>query len=222
MKRLYPHLIAREFTRSENFRQKLGVLQNRGPIFYSRVSVRSLPNLTGRPRLALLAMGPHHIFCAIGRNGIGPKRHEGDGITPFGRFVVIDWLRRRDSWRVSRPDSHAIKRKDGWCDDPKSHCYNRQVVLPFRARTEALWRDDRLYDLVGLLNFNWRPRILGRGSAIFLHIAHSDYRATAGCVALTRSDIQKAQWLWRRRLQIDIGGFSVRPRTPKIADPTRT
>ncbi|MGO9391423.1 L,D-transpeptidase family protein [Rhodoblastus sp.] len=167
-------------------------------------------------------MGPHRFFCAIGRNGIGPKRHEGDGITPIGRFLVIDWLRRADVWTVSRLDSHTIKRKDGWCDDPKSLCYNRQVVLPFRARTEALWRDDRVYDLVGLLNFNWRPRILGRGSAIFLHIAHSDYRATAGCVAVSRCDMQKAQWLWQRRLQIDIGGFSVRSRTPKMAEPTRT
>ena len=30
------------------------------------------------------------------------------------------------------------------------------------------------------------PRSQGRGSAIFLHLAHSDYRPTEGCVAIAR------------------------------------
>jgi L,D-peptidoglycan transpeptidase YkuD (ErfK/YbiS/YcfS/YnhG family) len=72
------------------------------------------------------------------------------------------------------------------------------------------------------LNFNFQPRIIGRGSAIFLHLAHPDLRPTSGCVALTRSAIRKLQFLWSARLQVDIGDFSRPLRSPKIADPMRT
>jgi L,D-peptidoglycan transpeptidase YkuD (ErfK/YbiS/YcfS/YnhG family) len=167
-------------------------------------------------------MGRRQFSCAVGWSGIAPKRREGDGVTPLGKFFVTHWLRRRDAWRIFRSDSRAITQTDGWCDDPRNQFYNRAVPLPFRARTEALWRDDGVYDFIGLLDFNWRPRILGRGSAIFLHIAHPDYRPTAGCIALSRADMQKAQLLWRRPLQIDIGGVSTPRRVPKIAEPTRT
>jgi L,D-peptidoglycan transpeptidase YkuD (ErfK/YbiS/YcfS/YnhG family) len=215
-------MITKKFTRSVKFRQKLGILQPRGPLLHSRVAVRSLPRLPGQPCRAVLLMGPHQIPCAIGWSGIAPKRREGDGVTPLGKFFVADWLRRPDAWKIFRADSRAIKRRDGWCDDPRDSCYNRAVTLPFRARAEKLWRDDGVYDLIGLLDFNRSPRILGRGSAIFLHIAHSDYRPTAGCIALSRADLQKLQLLWQRPLQIDIGAVSTPRRWPKIAEPTRT
>lgn len=189
---------------------------------HSRVAVRSLPNLPGRTCRAVLRMGPHHLACAIGRSGISVKRREGDGVTPVGKFAISEWLRRPDAWKIFRPDSHAIRRVDGWCDDPRDCFYNRAVKLPFRARVENLWREDGVYDLVGLLDFNQRPRVLGRGSAIFLHVAHADYRPTAGCIALSRADLQKVQMLWRRPLQVDIGAVSPPRRLPKIAEPTRT
>ncbi len=222
MNRFGESMITTKFTRSVKFRQKLGILQIRGPVSHSRIAVRSLPLLPGRPCRAVLGFGPRQLQCAVGWSGIGPKRREGDGVTPLGKFFVADWLRRTEAWKVFRSDSRAIKRTDGWCDDPRDQFYNRAVTLPYRARTEALWREDGVYDLIGVLDFNRRPRILGRGSAIFLHLAHPDYRPTAGCIALSRADMQKVQLLWRRPLQIDIGCFSTPRRLPKMAEPTRT
>jgi len=65
--------------------------------------------------------------------------------------------------------------------------YNRLVRLPYPVSHENMWRKDGLYDLVAVLGFNDLPRSQGRGSAIFLHLAHPDYRATAGCVAIARN-----------------------------------
>ena len=53
----------------------------------------------------------------------------------------------------------------------------------FRS-SETLWREDRLYDLIVVLDHNERPRILGGGSAIFMHVARPGYTPTEGCVAL--------------------------------------
>jgi L,D-peptidoglycan transpeptidase YkuD (ErfK/YbiS/YcfS/YnhG family) len=52
-----------------------------------------------------------------------------------------------------------------------------------------MWRDDHLYDLVVILGYNERPRIRGRGSAIFMHLAPRGYAPTAGCIAVSRRDL---------------------------------
>lgn len=52
-----------------------------------------------------------------------------------------------------------------------------------------MWREDDLYDLVAVIGYNDHPPIPGKGSAIFLHVATPDYRGTAGCVAMSKSDL---------------------------------
>jgi len=79
---------------------------------------------------------------------------------------------------------------DGWCDDPAHRAYNRQVRLPFDASHEVLWRDDHVYDVIGVLGWNDDPVERGRGSAIFLHLAREDGRPTEGCVALAPRDLR--------------------------------
>ncbi len=54
-----------------------------------------------------------------------------------------------------------------------------------------MWRKDRLYDVVGVMDYNIRPRLRGRGSAIFFHIATDDLSPTAGCVALRPRDMAR-------------------------------
>ena len=49
-----------------------------------------------------------------------------------------------------------------------------------------MWREDGLYDVVAVLGYNDHPRSLGRGSAIFLHVARPDLAPTEGCIALAR------------------------------------
>ncbi|OIQ63189.1 hypothetical protein GALL_552720 [mine drainage metagenome] len=61
--------------------------------------------------------------------------------------------------------------------------------LPAGARAEALWRDDAVYDIVGVLGWNDDPVRPGFGSAIFLHVARPDYAPTEGCIALAPDDV---------------------------------
>jgi L,D-peptidoglycan transpeptidase YkuD (ErfK/YbiS/YcfS/YnhG family) len=83
----------------------------------------------------------------------------------------------------------AIGRGDGWCDASADRNYNRLVRHPYPASAEQLWREDGLYDIVIVLGYNERPRVRGRGSAIFMHVASLGYTPTAGCIALTRGHL---------------------------------
>jgi L,D-peptidoglycan transpeptidase YkuD (ErfK/YbiS/YcfS/YnhG family) len=129
--------------------------------------------------------------AALGRAGVGIHKHEGDGATPVGVLPLRRVLYRLD--RVAAPDCavpiEPIASTDGWCDDPWHRDYNRLVRLPHEARCEELWRQDRLYDVVGVLGWNDAPVERSRGSAIFLHVARPDYGPTEGCVALALPDL---------------------------------
>ena len=129
--------------------------------------------------------------CAVGRGGIAMKTAEGDGITPIGTWPIRRVLYRAD--RLERPQTELplteIARDDGWCDAPKDPRYNTQVKLPYAANHEALWRKDRLYDVVAVLGFNDDPVVSGKGSAIFLHISREGYAPTEGCIALALPDL---------------------------------
>jgi L,D-peptidoglycan transpeptidase YkuD (ErfK/YbiS/YcfS/YnhG family) len=135
-----------------------------------------------------LHLGVLHYPCALGRGGRRAKSREGDGITPKGRWPIRHVFYRPD--RVMKPRTalpvSAIRPSLGWCDAPGDANYNRPIALPYPASHERLWREDGLYDLVAVLGFNDAARSQGRGSAIFLHLAHPDYRPTEGCVALAR------------------------------------
>ncbi len=144
--------------------------------------------ITGK---GFLTLGGHHFPAAIGRGGIRSDKREGDGGTPIGVLPLRDVLYRPD--RVPFPACavpvRALSPDDGWCDDPAHPDYNRPVRMPFAASAESLWRDDTVYDLIGVLGWNDDPVVPGLGSAIFLHIARPDWTPTEGCVALTREDV---------------------------------
>lgn len=139
----------------------------------------------------ILTYGDQRLRCALGRSGIRTAKREGDGATPAGRFALRRILYRAD--RLDRPASGlpaaSISQTDGWCDDPSDPNYNRPVALPYAGRVEALWRGDRLYDVLVVLGHNDQPPIKGLGSAVFLHIAAADYAPTEGCVALAQDDL---------------------------------
>ena len=78
------------------------------------------------------------------------------------------------------------------------------MPLPYKASAERLWRDDPLYDLVVVLGVNDRPRMRGRGSAIFLHLARPGYTPTEGCVALRQRDLLRILERCDRRSRIEI------------------
>ena len=149
-------------------------------------------NGPGRTR-GFLATGGLTVPCAIGRAGVTHRKREGDGATPAGRMRLVSVLYRPD--RVRRPVTTLpcapLEPDMGWCDDPDDRRYNRPVRLPFPAGHEVLWRDDHLYDIVVVLDFNLvRPR-RGAGSAIFFHLAAPGFAPTAGCVAVTEPAMRR-------------------------------
>jgi L,D-peptidoglycan transpeptidase YkuD (ErfK/YbiS/YcfS/YnhG family) len=129
--------------------------------------------------------------CALGKSGIGKKRIEGDNITPKGIFKIIKIYYRKD--RIKKINSAfkliEIKKDMGWCDDPESKKYNQLIKLPSKYRHEKLFRNDRIYDLIIVLNYNMNPVIKNKGSAIFIHIAKNNYNKTKGCIALKKKDL---------------------------------
>ncbi len=129
--------------------------------------------------------------AALGRGGMGRAKREGDGATPLAFLALREVLYRPD--RLSPPQAavpcRALTRAEGWCDDPADPAYNRPVRTPYPARHEALWREDGLYDVIGVLGWNDVLPVPGRGSAIFLHPAAPDFAPTAGCIALARADL---------------------------------
>ncbi|GAB4229149.1 MAG: L,D-transpeptidase [Methyloligellaceae bacterium] len=147
----------------------------------------------GQPERGLLSFGEQRLACALGRSGIRALKREGDGATPAGCWLLRRVLYRPD--RVTRPRTRlpvkAITPAMGWCDTPGDRNYNRAVRLPYPAGCEALWRDDRIYDILVILSHNERPRVRGHGSAVFLHLARPGYTPTEGCVALSEAALRR-------------------------------
>ena len=129
--------------------------------------------------------------CALGKAGVNKKIKEGDNITPKGIYKIIKIYYRADKIGEIRTliKKIKIKKNMGWCDDPKSDFYNKQIKLPTKLSHEKLYRNDDLYDLIAVLNYNINPIVKNKGSAIFLHIAKKSYKKTNGCIALKKKDL---------------------------------
>jgi L,D-peptidoglycan transpeptidase YkuD (ErfK/YbiS/YcfS/YnhG family) len=131
------------------------------------------------------------FICALGKFGIGEKKKEGDNITPRGIFNIIKIYYRKD--RIKKLSSRfkpiEITKNMGWCDDPKSRKYNQLINLPTKYSHEILYRKDNIYDLILVLNYNIKPTVKNRGSAIFIHVAKKNYKKTAGCIALKKVNL---------------------------------
>ena len=132
------------------------------------------------------------VKCAIGKKGIGNKRKEGDLITPKGQFKIKYVLYRKDRVKiVTKLKKKVIKKNMGWCDDPKSSHYNKLVKLPFDYKHEKLYKNENIYDIILVLNYNMNPIKKNKGSAIFIHVAKNNFKKTEGCVAIKKTNLIK-------------------------------
>ena len=163
--------------------------------------------LGGAPHHGLLIAGGATFRCALGRAGLVRDKREGDGGTPIGAWRLLSFLHRPQKLCRAglRLPTKEIRRRDLWCDDPGSFHYNRALGAPSRFRCERLWRDDAVYDVVGVLDYNLRPATRGRGSAVFFHIATQDFAPTAGCVALRARDMARLAPRLARQVTLVIG-----------------
>jgi len=145
----------------------------------------------GDPCRGWLTAGGRTVPVALGRGGIMANKREGDGGTPKGTFQP-----RQVWWRADRhPRPHTflpvrpIRPEDAWCEDPGSRHYNQPMRLDRAQTGDRLKRDDHLYDFIVEIDHNNTPRIAGRGSAVFLHLARENFSPTAGCISMTKASM---------------------------------
>ena len=169
-----------------------------------KIVVRSLSAHSPR---GVLTYGSLTFPCVLGRSGRRAGKREGDGATPLGTFALRRAFYRPDL--LMRPRTRLpvspLRPFDGWCDAPQDRNYNRPVQHPYPASAEHMWRKDGLYDLVVVMSYNDRPRISGRGSAVFMHVASAGLKPTEGCIALARPHLLRLLQAVSRHTVVEVG-----------------
>jgi L,D-peptidoglycan transpeptidase YkuD (ErfK/YbiS/YcfS/YnhG family) len=154
--------------------------------YAKRGSLLRVARAPANPARGVLLFRGFSVPVALGRSGIRANKREGDGASPRGRFRLVRlwWRADRRPRPSTRLPTHPIRADDAWCEDPSDRRYNQSIRLSASGPGDRLQRDDALYDLLIELDHNTRPRIAGRGSAVFIHVARPGLLPTAGCVAL--------------------------------------
>ena len=129
-----------------------------------------------------LQIDEFNFKCSIGKNGLSKNKIEGDKKTPRGSFRLGNLYFRKDRIKCikSKLNVVKIKPKMGWCDDlnfPKK--YNKLIKINNKIGHEKLHRKDNKYDFFIPIKYNWKKRIPGKGSCIFIHLTKI-YKPTAG------------------------------------------
>ena len=159
-----------------------------------------------------------NIPVVVGRSGLGwgvglhadglpgPHKVEGDGKAPAGIFA----LGTSFGYGLLQPDGCSYPYRqateyDYFIDDIDSPVYNQWMSLAdsskkdpqyFWRSFERMKRDDDLYELGIVVKHNMDPVVVGRGSAIFLHIWRGPDQPTAGCTAMSKENLLKVmRWL---------------------------
>jgi L,D-peptidoglycan transpeptidase YkuD (ErfK/YbiS/YcfS/YnhG family) len=157
---------------------------------WSRLMVR---HRAGDRKAGWLSAGPLTLPVALGRAGIKANKREGDGATPRGTFHPLRLWWRAD--KHARPPTllpvRPIGANDAWCEAPGDRHYNQPVKLAPGSGGDRLRRADDLYDFIVELDHNTRPRVKGRGSAVFIHVGRPGLAPTAGCIALQRGALRR-------------------------------
>src|SRR3954469_25258149 len=152
------------------------------------IHVRTAPGTRTR---GWLIAGPQAFPVALGRGGILANKREGDGGTPRGVFrpLRLWWRGDRGPRPRTRLPVRRIAADDAWCEDPADRRYNRPIKMATGQSGDRLRRDDHLYDFVIEIEHSARPRVAGRGSAVFIHLARPGLAPTAGCIAMPRAQL---------------------------------
>ena len=135
----------------------------------------------------------YKVKCAIGKRGISKFKKEGDNCTPRGTFKFIKLLIRNDRVKKLKANLEKllIKKNMGWCDDIESNHYNKLIKFPFKYSAEKLYKKENIYDIILIMDYNLRPVIKKKGSAIFLHVATKNYNPTRGCISVSKNNMRQ-------------------------------
>jgi len=143
--------------------------------------------------------------CSVGKNGIKKKEREGDNITPKGTFTLGKLYFRADRVKKipTKIPTKVITKKMGWCDDPSSKYYNKEIAVLQKIKHEKLHRESESYDYLITINYNTKKIIPFKGSAIFIHLT-KNYKKTSGCIALKKKDFLILIKLIKKKTKIKI------------------
>lgn len=143
-----------------------------------------------------LAMKP--IPAGIGKNGFAApgEKVEGDGKTPSGIFKLGQLFTYENAVDTKMPFSQSTV-DDKWIDDPESPDYNRHIKGETDAGSyENLKLQSNHYKYCMVIEYNTNPLVKGKGSAIFFHLRETENETTAGCVAISETEmLQILKWL---------------------------
>ncbi|MGJ8643868.1 MAG: L,D-transpeptidase family protein [Luteolibacter sp.] len=161
---------------------------------------------------------PKSIPVTLGRSGMGwgrglplvpvasrAEKRESDGRAVAGVFRLGNAF----GYAATAPEGTKLPYRqagehDYFVDDSTSPLYNLWVKLePKDGEAQTLWksaenmkREDMLYELGIVVEHNMHPAEPGMGSAIFLHVWGAPGIPTAGCTAMSRSNMEKLiKWL---------------------------
>ena len=138
------------------------------------------------------------IKASVGRNGIANKdaKVEGDGKSPNGIFE-LGRVFGYDELGPTSLDYTQSTSEDKWIDDAEAEDYNTYVRGNTAAKSfEHLKLNSIDYKYCMVIEYNTKPVIKGKGSAIFFHVADEKYTPTSGCVAIEENDmLNYLQWL---------------------------
>jgi len=143
--------------------------------------------------------------CVVGKKGISEKKREGDFRTPKGSFKLKTVYYRPDRIKhvETKLNTKKIQSDMGWCNDPLNKKYNSLIKTNEKIKHEKLYRKDNKYDILIVIDYNYRKPIPFRGSAIFIHLTNS-FKGTAGCVALNKKDLLILLKLVNKKTKIKI------------------
>lgn len=163
-----------------------------------RTSIKLYEKKQNHWQLIQLSSMPSEFPGVIGLLGFANpgQKTEGDKKSPTGLYSFGRFFGKSDQtfqqWKYQRVTS-----ADKWIDDAAHPDYNKWIVGDTTAKSfENLLRQDEVYDLAAVINYNMNPVKSGAGSAIFMHIWRGSLIGTAGCVAMNREHLEKVlHWL---------------------------
>jgi len=133
-------------------------------------------------------MAPADGLCKINHTDSTIKT-EGDGKAPSGIFNITSLFGNKKETNFKMP-YFQVNKNIHCIDDINSKLYNK--IVPKQdgyTSYETMLRDDGLYNLGAVIEYNSNPIIKKRGSCIFLHISAN--RATAGCTSMDESKLRE-------------------------------
>lgn len=120
---------------------------------------------------------------AIGKNGIASigEKQEGDYKTPAGIYELGTAFGSQPL--ALKMDYKYITNEDKFIDDTNHSDYNMWAT----GKTNAKSYENMLiksYKMGVVVNYNMKPTLPGKGSAIFMHLRKDPNRPTAGCISM--------------------------------------